>query len=426
MPTFFVGNPEIPLEEEKAPTLAVDPWKKVAPPKPVTGVETGGFLSRFGDETLSSRLRRSLPSQRAGASASLKLELKIRWEALVKLQSGARGVLQANDRIVVLGQEDRETFDASGASLGFRSPLEGDVLLDSDHGLLWYGDQVGAIAARRLKDGGQELLLLGALGPNTSRGAFVRRGDRLLLVSREMPNKVMRTPPNLTAIELWDLGSPPKVGPSGFLEGAKRAGLLYCKTRPIFTAVSGERFVAVVSNRIYFFGLGALGLERVLMSRFMPLALSLDEAARIHLIVSAPDETLPPEHPDAPAKTYLWVLEPTGERAFSFELPPGVQRPPIVGYDHSVYVLSGNTVFALSAEGKLLWQRAFPRLGGAAATSCGRLLVSSGTDLTAFDAQGEPTVLATLPGEIQGAAVLTAGGEVVAATQNHLYLLAPA
>ena len=66
-------------------------------------------------------------------------------------------------------------------------------------------------------------------------------------------------------------------------------------------------------------------------------------------------------------------------------------------------------------------------VAGAVVTADDLLVVSEGDSLTAWDAQGQRRVIHTLPGEsLATAPVLLADGDVLVATQAHLYRLGPA
>jgi hypothetical protein len=147
------------------------------------------------------------------------------------------------------------------------------------------------------------------------------------------------------------------------------------------------------------------------------MAFSLDEAARIYLVVQNGE------------RIALWLLTPEGEQVYACEFPPGlttVAGPPIVSHDHVAYVISGQQILAVAPDGKIEWMRsAHGSLAGATVTADDYLLVSDGDSLVALNRRGDRHVLYSITGApLSTPPILTAGGQLLAASGTALYCLA--
>ncbi len=105
----------------------------------------------------------------------------------------------------------------------------------------------------------------------------------------------------------------------------------------------------------------------------------------------------------AGGQNHAWKITPSGEIGFDFVLPGGpvlLDHPPIVGYDHSVFQLSGQHIYVIGANGRLRWSRvAEGGLAGAVVTADGQLVVSEGRYVVAYDANGERRKVVCFDGE---------------------------
>jgi len=117
----------------------------------------------------------------------------------------------------------------------------------------------------------------------------------------------------------------------------------------------------------------------------------------------------------------LWIVDPDGTRMLEYPLPADFGEPaapPIIGYDHSVYLLSSSQILALEGNGTFAWQRksAGDFIGGII-SSDNRLLVSESSRITAYDKKGDvesifefgQEKLSTPPAMREDGAILVAG-----------------
>jgi outer membrane protein assembly factor BamB len=103
----------------------------------------------------------------------------------------------------------------------------------------------------------------------------------------------------------------------------------------------------------------------------------------------------------------------------------GAYRPPIIGYDHRVYILGDGLIQAIGPDGKLVWeQRTSQRPAGAAITLDGQLLVTEGNTVFAYSRRGEPTRLYSAGRqELTTAPVLTRKRGLLVASGREFYCL---
>jgi hypothetical protein len=123
----------------------------------------------------------------------------------------------------------------------------------------------------------------------------------------------------------------------------------------------------------------------------------------------------------------LWIVGRTGARVARPPLPAGldVLAPPIVGYDHMVYLLGAQRIVAVSPAGAVLWDRALDGVAaGAVVTADRKLLVTTGAALDVYDAQGRRERLFTAEGDVLVTpAAATPDGDLVVAGRRFLYRL---
>jgi len=346
-------------------------------------------------------------------------ELRPRWSTDLPPSLSPRFVLQDQDRILLYGSEwmllaMQGRSITSGVSAGW------PVTLDMAHGLFYRMIGSGHMAAVRTADGSLRFTHLPSQGDIFSRRLIVRRGDRILIAGNERMLKPLDTGPPArmrSAVDAVDVAEPIKTSSMGTLRPAAPEKMLYLPSEKILFAATDQLVAAASPGRIYILDWD-LRAPRVLEGSFEPAAMSLDESGRIYLVVKREGQA-----------GALWLLTPEGELEYGFGFPPGtpaLAMPPIVGYDHRVYLIVGREILSLGVDGKLDWARsAEGPVAGAVALPDGRLLVSEGEWIAVWDAQGKRSALYQAAGEtFQTAPVPTASGDILAATAGHLYCLA--
>lgn len=357
----------------------------------------------FINEALNSRLAVKLP---AGAWHK-------RWDAALERDFPYKHIMQSKDRILLQGARRWRLLDRNGKSLKVEALGPSEAIMDPENAQLLLGDRLGFIEARRYSDGTKAFDFSANGIENYERVFLTRRGNRVIIASFERPmNPHPIAPPNTSVIELHDLGNPPHVE-ENVLASDKTLVTHRFEAPRITAAAQGEAVVFAVKNAIYLADRN-LRIVHALGGSFDPWAMSLDENGRIHLIVMED------------GKYFVWKLNPRGERLFAVEFDkPLLPLPPVVDYDHRVFVAAADEVMALSPSGGILWrQKMEGRVAGMTATTDDYLLVAAGNTVWAFNAKGERRSLAAFEGEsLTAAPILTATGELLAATAEHLYAL---
>jgi hypothetical protein len=287
------------------------------------------------------------------------------------------------------------------------------------HELFYRMISSGHMAAARTADGSMRFTQLPSQGDVFSRRLIVRRGDRILVAGNERALKPLDRGPKAemrSTVDAVDVAEPIKTSSMGTLRPTAPEKMLYLPSEKIQFAATDQLVAAAAPGRIYIIDWN-LQVPRTLEGSFEPLAMSLDETGRIYLVVKREGQA------DA-----LWLITPEGALVYSFEFPqgtPALDLPPIVAYDHRVYLIAGRQILSLGVDGKLNWTRPTEGpVGGAVALPDGRLLVSEGEWIAVWDAEGKRTNLYRAQGEMfRTAPVPAASGDILAATATHLYCL---
>lgn len=340
----------------------------------------------------------------------------VRWKTELPRTLRPSELCTAGDRIVLRGGGLWQLYGANGPELALKPLGKSPVTLDPRHGLLFAADNSGQLVAYRLKDGERAFsLMVGSVG--RFEPIFVARRDhRLITTSKLRDTHPDGPPPEKTMIEVVNLGDAPKSWNQP--GGAHPVKDLVRESYRLLTALNGDVITLATEDRVYLLD-ADLQIRQALAGSFIPFEMSLDEAGRIYLLVQAE------------GRTALWLLSPRGERWYSFVFPPGVGdvvRPPIVAYDHTAYIVTGERILSVAPDGKLNWMRsAAGSIAGAAISADDVLLTAEGNALTAWDAQGQRRVLYEFVGEaLATAPALTSDGDLLVATRTALYRLSRA
>jgi hypothetical protein len=325
-------------------------------------------------------------------------------------------LLTAPDRVVVDGTDSWVLVDRAGHVVKDGERGDGELVTDPANGLFYFADTGGAIAAHSLRDGAKAFAVSVYFGDGFGR-TFIERSERhLLVVSIERAVDAHGgEKPELSVVEVQDLGNPFTFSDTLRLTSARRVAYLFRDTVKLLAAGRRGGLALATEDRLYLAD-RQLALEAELTGTFVPEALSLDEAGRLHVIVGAAD----------PRR--LWVVTAEGRRVADVPVPAGAGAaiPPVVGYDHRVIVVGHEEAAALSAAGKPLWTG--PTHGGpagASVTADDELLVAAGVELAAFGPDGARRVLYTAENALRASPVMMADDEVLVVTDRELVYLAP-
>jgi hypothetical protein len=380
-----------------------------APPAPAARPDGSGYLSPFAGAAANSRSSFGLPGG----------ELAPRWTIDLPPSLQPRFVLHDRNRILLCGREWM-LLEAGGRVIASGPAAGWPVTLDMARGLFYHMAAGGRVAAARAADGVAVFTFLPAQGDVFSRKLIARRGARILVAGaeRDLTPRDAGPPARLSsALDAVDLTDPVKTSSMGTLRPAAPQQTLSLPWPNAVFAANDRMVAAAAPGRIYIIDWN-LQVARTLDAPLQPTAMSLDETGRIYLALKRIGK------PDA-----LWVVTPEGALVSSFEFPretAPLLSPPIVTWNHGVYLVAGTAILALDAALQLKWIRSTQTpLAGAVALPDGSLLASEGAVIALWDAAGERSVVYDAVNEaFEAPPAPVATGDLLAATANHLYCLA--
>jgi len=377
-----------------------------APPDEAVGDDLNSCRP-FVNDSLNSRLAQPLPVGKWMVRNSTPIEPGLR----------PKHILHHADRIIIQGDGPWQLFDKQCQSLA-RGYLHGsDVFLDAANNLFYFSDAAGMIEARRLDDGSRAFSASLLFGQAYYRSFIACRGELMVVVSveREMDMHSEERPESST-VEILKFDEPQNIDEDGILTSVNVVAELIRKTLLLLSAFQDETLVVATENQICLINLD-LQIKTAINGEFTPLVMSLNDAGIIYLVVS--DKGVPK----------LRSIKPNGERIFSAELPEkmlDVVYPPIITYDHRVFLIKDDYLVAFNAGGHCVWEYQTDNpIAGAVVTAENQLLMSDGSELGVFEANGHYRTLYKFKGEsLQTPPTLTSSGELVVATDKKLYCLA--
>jgi hypothetical protein len=393
---------ETPLDF-KPLTIASEPPPPV--PKAVPGKAAGGCTRPWYNEEQNSRCPFPLPEGR----------WVVKWSAKLRQGFPPAFVLQSGERILVEAGV-WQLFDRSGKLAGEGRAGPSHLSMESDQGLFFHVNSDGELAAQALTDGRERFNTLLQFADEYVRRFFARRGSRVLLLGNERQlDPHMHYLASRSLIGSLDLSELLAPAPASGEASARNTGSLMLGSTQVVAAASGNRLVVAAPDHLIIFDL-ELKAQAAFSGKFNPQAISLDEAGRAYLLVVTGQGQS------------LWVVSPAGRRELAVSLPAVSIAPPIIGWDHRIYLSAQDKLLVISPAGAMLPEyKPGAQVAGATITADDQLLVAAGTELVAFPARSreEPRrVLFNFGGQLLTPPVLTAGKEILAATATELCCLA--
>jgi hypothetical protein len=342
----------------------------------------------------------------------------VEWSIPLSPSAPPSAVLAAGDRIVIQALDRWSLHDERGKELRFGARLPGDLVIDPDARLLYFAQHNGFLAAARLEDGEVDLLVQVRFGTGFSRTLLWREGSVLGVHGFARPQSDPHEPevePTHTLLEVIDLGDPMVKDDIAFVTSSRKLAGMSSHTTPFLVATSGNELVMATTGHVYRADARLRVVDDV-DDPFVPVALSLDEHGRAHLLVRKADATA------------LWIIDVNaGERHVGVTLPSEpVGVPPLVGLDHRVFVLVDTGIMAFETDGRLAWNvstNAAPV--GATIAKNGVLVVSAGSQVLQIEADGRMRTALELGEPLATAPVLVSDRELLVATPTRLVSAAP-
>jgi len=369
----------------------IEPGKP--PARPAAQASERWFSQRYVNAAQNGRLPVALPST----------TWRSRWT--IDVSPVPMAVLRDKDRIVVqgggwrlLGVDGHQLAEGPGGPSSFS--------LDEGAQQFYLINTTSYLEAHALSTG--DLVYQSPLLTNERFvwPLVVNLGKRLLMAGVEQP-AAGHTPRPGTRSEVDMLEFAPKFEVDEYKQilSLTRGEILHVNRPEMIFAAANDTIYAAAPDYLIVAG-GGLDVRAVFQGQFKPLWLSVDESGYMYLIV------------EAGGILHFWVVSPEGKRVVQVTLAKEQQdilQPPIVGYDHRVYLAAMNTILAFNADGSPAWQHAMQGpIGGAAVTPDHKLLVAAGSELAILDAQGQTIGEQRFPGEaLTTVPVLTQDGLLI-------------
>jgi hypothetical protein len=183
----------------------------------------------------------------------------------------------------------------------------------------------------------------------------------------------------------------------------------------LMTVVTEDTIVAATEGRIYFLDFDLNFKDAWAAADFLPLGISLDEHNYVYLQVRVG------------TAVRLWKIDNNAGLLWDIPVPSEsavIFQPPVVAYDHTVYLLSARQVLAIGEDGKVLWKRAGAGpIRGGLVTADNRLLITEGSMVTVFDRAGNREVVYDFGDTLTTPPALTPDGVIYAASRSSLYAI---
>ncbi len=333
---------------------------------------------------------------------------------------GPRHVLLSGERLAVVGGGPILLLERDLTVAGKITGIAEEPVLHAGDGLVYSTYPEGELAAFHLDDGRAAYTATLSFGWDYARPWFTRRDGRVLLLGiEEMVDPGAERMPEFVTVEVLDLGHPVVAGLGDVLTSSTEVAARKRKGEQILAAAHGERVVVGVEDHLILFDWD-LHAHGDFHGEFTPVRLSLDEEGTMHVCV---------EERGADPGPSLWVVQPDGRRTLRLRLEWPCERllaPPVIGYDHTIHLVTAKSVVAVDGGGEVKWVRpARASFAGAVALPDGRLLVADGAELAAFDAEGTRSALFEADAPLATPPLPIDAGRVAVATETALILLGP-
>ena len=320
---------------------------------------------------------------------------------------GFQAAIDKKEFVVLNGAGHQILEDYSG-----RSP----IAIDGRAKLFQLITSTSSWEVRHLSSG--ELAFRNALpyDENYSWPVLYRAGSRMLAFADIQPAlRHSGQDKGSSLLQLIEVQTPIETDESKLVRNLARFEALQLSVESACAAAQNDTIAIAAAGVLALFD-STLKVTAALSMDFEPLFVSMDEAGWIYLSGASNRNRA------------LWVLNPQGARTAAWTVPPDVAdpfQPPILGYDHRVYLLTASQLVALGDRAELRWSKPVPGGAlGAGVTVDGRVLVSAANALLAFDPSGGHKELHKFEDRITTPPVYTAHHEIVVGAGNKVYCLA--
>jgi len=353
---------------------------------PAAAPPPDGYLRPFANERLNSRLGNRLPSG----------DWKETWSVSIDAAMAPTYLLTSGNSVLAVGRTACQAIGNGKVIAHIVSAGEDAELLPTSSEFL-ASDRYSRVGSFSLSTGDPTGYLSANGGDDTMRTFVHRRGAHTVVASFDgssSPHKAVKK--QVVYLQVFN----------GDAETAARDG----EMPRLALAMHNDFIVLARAGAIEFLDL-TLQAPRRIDGVMKPQGLSVDESGRVYLVC------------EAGQKQQLWIVAPSGEYQ-SVAMPSAVfHRPPVVGFDHRVYLLALNKIVTVDASGKPGWVYDAPaRVAGATVTADGMLLAGVGDSVVSLDSTGRARTLCRTPGEqLMASPILSADNKLLVLTDRKVH-----
>lgn len=338
-------------------------------------------------------------------------KFEIKWKSALRPSFPPSFIIQNGNRILI---EARvwQLFNENGILIRSGDQGTSHFIIEKKNKLFFYVNKIGELTGCQLENGAQICASSILYGDIYVRPFMTVRNQSMFFIENERqldPHMHhLAKFSNVSKYNLHDIFSP---GKSSF-RSAKSEGYLSVESNSIIGAGLLENMVFSFPDKIIIAN-ESLSIIHGYGEDFKPVAISTDEAGRIYLLN------------DNDKGRCLWVISKAGEKLYSVEVPGALIHPPIVGYDHRVFIPCEKSMVVIEEDGEQLMNyRLNQKYIGAVITADDKLLICDGHDLRAFNKAGEAvTLFRSEDGHFSTPPVITETGNILVASKEHLYCL---
>jgi len=369
---------------------------------PLSHEYSGGTIQQFSDPSLNSRI--AFNSVKTNYVISWKSELIDGYQPSFILQEGNRILIEAGTW---------QLFNMEGRLLNKGRRGTSHLLMNKKNALFFYINANGELSGRTFSDGSEICASSILFGDVYFRRFMTIHDSSIFLIENERQlDPHMHYVAGSSIISKYGLEDIFKFQNPDDIKNVRDAGYLNINSTAVIGASFRDSLVFTYQDRLLIVD-SNLKIVSAFSDNFAPLSISTDEAGRIYLLN------------DNENGRCLWVITKEGEKLFSVEVPEALVHPPIVGYDHRVFIPCEKNIAIIEQDGKHLSSYIIKhKFNGAIVTADDNLLVSDGSEVVAFDNKGESTVLfKSDTSEFCTPPVITESGNILVASKEYLYCL---
>jgi len=328
-------------------------------------------------------------------------------------------LLVKGDAVFIRGRINWSLQRENGNQLATGIRGKGEPCLDSEKQLLINFSHNGLMQGFDLNNGNEKFFATLFMANDFYRSYVNRIRDQIIVGGYELPlSGGSESPhvPEIAAVETWKLPKlstdrTPQEIPEFYIDP------IVLGTPEVLIASYSDTIVVTENQRILF-ATQSLSVYSAIHINCEPVAMSVDGAGWVHLVCKVNNSL------------ELWVLNQQGQRKLKIALPKVEEvdsiQPPIIGYDHTVYLIFDDKLMRVSIDGNSEIVP-IPDFVGAITTVDNMLLIATKTELKSLlKNRGMESLMSFKGEEIISAPQFSDDGRLWLATDKNIYIYANA